>query len=47
VESGVVERRGRMEDGVLGEEEDFGDVQGEESGAFDAGLRGRGRQRGR
>lgn len=27
-----------MKDGVLGEEEDFGDVEREEGGAFDAGL---------
>lgn len=37
----VVQRGGRVEDGVLREEEDFGDVEGKQRRAFDAGL-GRG-----
>jgi hypothetical protein len=42
VEARVVEGCGGVEDGVLGEEEDFGDVEGEVGGAFDAGLCERG-----
>lgn len=37
--AGVVERCGGMKDSVLGEEEDFRDVEREEGGTLDAGLR--------